>query len=38
MIERNAALPPELEILFRAGIHLDEVIEEGDGEGGKIGP
>src|SRR6202140_4940210 len=32
MVERNAGLPPERRIEFRAGIHLGDVIEESDGD------
>ena len=32
MIERNAGLPPERRIEFRIGIHLDDVVEELDGD------
>jgi TolB-like protein/class 3 adenylate cyclase len=32
MIERNAGLPPERRIEFRIGIHLGDVVEEGDGD------
>ena len=32
MIERNAGLPPERRIEFRVGIHLGDVVEEGDGD------
>jgi len=31
LIERNAGLPPERRIEFRVGIHLGDVVEEGDG-------
>jgi adenylate cyclase len=31
MVERNAGLPPERKIEFRIGIHLGDVVEEGDG-------
>jgi adenylate cyclase len=30
MVERNAGLPPERQILFLVGIHLGDVIEEAD--------
>ena len=32
LIERNAGLPPERRIEFRIGIHLGDVVEEGDGD------
>ena len=32
MVERNAGLPPERCIEFRMGIHLGDVVEEGDGD------
>jgi adenylate cyclase len=32
MIVRNAGLPPEDRIEFRIGIHLGDVVEEGDGD------
>jgi adenylate cyclase len=32
MAERNAGLPPERRIEFRVGIHLGDVVEEGDGD------
>ena len=32
MVERNAGLPPERRIEFRVGIHLGDVVEEGDGD------
>ena len=32
MLERNAGLPPERRIEFRIGIHLGDVVEEGDGD------
>lgn len=32
MIERNTGLPPERRIDFRIGIHLGDVVEEGDGD------
>jgi TolB-like protein/class 3 adenylate cyclase len=32
MIERNAGVPPERRIEFRIGIHLGDVVEEGDGD------
>ena len=32
LIERNAGLPAERRIEFRVGIHLGDVVEEGDGD------
>jgi adenylate cyclase len=32
MVERNAGLPPERRIEFRVGIHVGDVVEEGDGD------
>ena len=32
MVERNGGLPPERRIEFRIGIHLGDVVEEGDGD------
>jgi adenylate cyclase len=32
MIERNAGLPAERRIEFRIGVHLGDVVEEGDGD------
>jgi adenylate cyclase len=32
MVERNAGLPPEGRIEFRVGVHLGDVVEEGDGD------
>src|SRR6202048_3058663 len=32
MVERNAGLQPERRIEFRIGIHLGDVVEEGDGD------
>jgi hypothetical protein len=32
MVERNAGVPPERRIEFRVGIHLGDVVEEGDGD------
>jgi TolB-like protein/class 3 adenylate cyclase/Flp pilus assembly protein TadD len=32
MVERNTGLPPERRIVFRAGIHLGDVVEENDGD------
>jgi adenylate cyclase len=32
MIERNAGLPAERRIEFRVGVHLGDVVEEGDGD------
>ena len=32
LVERNAGLPPERRIEFRVGIHLGDVVEEGDGD------
>src|SRR6202158_3750241 len=32
MVERNTGLPPERKIEFRMGIHLGDVVEEGDGD------
>ena len=32
MVERNAGPPPERRVEFRVGIHLDDVVEESDGD------
>src|SRR3984957_5502228 len=32
LIERNAGLPSEKRIEFRVGVHLGDVVEEGDGD------
>src|SRR6476620_9909514 len=32
MLERNTGLPPERRFEFRIGIHLGDVVEEGDGD------
>jgi TolB-like protein/class 3 adenylate cyclase/Tfp pilus assembly protein PilF len=32
MIERNTGLPPEKRIEFRVGVHVGDVVEEGDGD------
>jgi TolB-like protein/class 3 adenylate cyclase/tetratricopeptide (TPR) repeat protein len=32
MAERNAGVPPERRMEFRVGIHLGDVVEEGDGD------
>src|SRR6202140_4293736 len=32
MVERNAGVPAERRIEFRIGIHLGDVVEEGDGD------
>src|SRR5450432_4242834 len=32
MIERNAGVPEDRRIVFRIGIHLGDVVEEGDGD------
>jgi adenylate cyclase len=32
MVERNMGLPPERRIEFRCGVHLGDVVEEGDGD------
>ena len=32
MVERNAGLPPDRRIEFRIGVHLGDVVEEGDGD------
>lgn len=32
MVERNTGLPPERRIEFRIGIHIGDVVEEGDGD------
>ena len=32
MIERNAGLPEDRQIIFRIGIHLGDVVEEADGD------
>src|ERR1700727_2219057 len=31
MVKRNAGLTPDLDIEFRAGVHLGDVVEEADG-------
>jgi adenylate cyclase len=32
LIERNAGVPEDKGILFRAGIHVGDVVEESDGD------
>jgi adenylate cyclase len=32
MMERNAGVPPDRRIEFRIGVHLGDVVEEGDGD------
>jgi adenylate cyclase len=32
MVERNAGVPEDRRIVFRMGIHLGDVVEEGDGD------
>jgi class 3 adenylate cyclase len=32
LIERNAGVPPERRIEYRVGIHVGDVVEEGDGD------
>jgi len=32
MVDRNAGLPPERRMEFRIGVHLGDVVEEGDGD------
>jgi adenylate cyclase len=32
MVERNTGVPPERRIEFRCGVHLGDVVEEGDGD------
>ena len=32
MVERNAGLPEDRRIVFRIGVHLGDVVEEGDGD------
>src|SRR5580658_10476856 len=32
MIDRNAGVPPQRQIVFRIGIHLGDVVEETDGD------
>jgi adenylate cyclase len=32
MVERNVGVPPERRIEFRVGIHLGDVVQEGDGD------
>src|SRR5437763_16733656 len=32
MVERNSGVPGERRIVFRIGIHLGDVVEEGDGD------
>ena len=32
MVERNSGVPEERRIEFRIGVHLGDVVEEGDGD------
>src|ERR1700760_3544623 len=32
MVDRNAGVPPDRRIEFRIGIHVGDVVEEGDGD------
>jgi hypothetical protein len=32
MVERNAGVPEDLQIVFRIGIHIGDVVEESDGD------
>src|SRR5580700_9184513 len=32
MVERNAGVPEDRRIVFRIGIHIGDVVEEGDGD------
>ncbi len=32
MVDRNAGIPEEKQIVFRIGVHVGDVIEESDGD------
>ncbi|TIV73941.1 MAG: adenylate/guanylate cyclase domain-containing protein, partial [Mesorhizobium sp.] len=32
MLERNAGVPPDRRIEFRIGVHIGDIVEEGDGD------